>query len=389
MTNEIPYFKVKKNGRAYFELGRDRAHKVGMKSSYPLGFNVIDAKKSALDLYSEWLEKSGRPTIVQRPKNYKSGTVGHWYAKLKQTQTWENKGAETRRKWEFYWKYIDAYLGDIRIDRVTPSDFEKFHIAIEAEHGADCRWRTVKIARALFNSAIKYQIIKSSPCLVLPNTKPAPRTQIWISHEVTKLIETAYAMNYEPMALSLRLAWETLMSPVDIRNLPCMALKSNREGYFIETARSKTGKQVYAALSDKLGADIEVYIQSLGFDLMPDQPIIRTRRDRSRYTKARFGSDFAKVRLEAFGKDEKRFFMDIRRSGNVEADLGGASAEARAEILANALDKNKFLEQTYTPPTVAKARKLAKQREVGRAILEQESRNAPRHAGNGGLKSVK
>jgi len=389
MTNEIPYFKIKKNGRAYFELGKDRAQKVGMKSSYPLGFNITEAKKSALDLYSEWLVKRGRPAIIQRPKKYKAGTVGHWYAKLKQTKTWENKKPETRRKWEFYWKYIDTHLGDIRLDRVTPSDFEKFHIAIETQYGADARWRTVKIARALFNSAIKYQIISTSPCLVLPNTKPAPRHQIWFAHEVETLIETAYRLKYEPMALSLRLAWETLMSPVDIRMLALSELKNDQDGYYIATERSKTGKAVLAALPDDLGRDIENYIAGLGFDLMPNQPIIRTRRDKSRYTKARFGSDFAAVRKAAFGASEKRFFMDIRRSGNVEADLGGASAGDRAEILANALDKNKLLDQTYTPPTVAKARKIAKQRELGRAILDQQSRKVARQVGNERPKSVK
>lgn len=60
-----------------------------------------------------------------------------------------------------------------------------------------------------------------------------------------------------------------------------------------------------------------------------------------------------RTRKEAFGPDENRWFMDIRQSGNVEADLGDANADDRAEILANALNRNKFLEQTYTPLTVA------------------------------------
>lgn len=164
------------------------------------------------------------------------------------------------------------------------------------------------------------------------------------------------------------------MSPVDIRTLPRKALKRTLEGYYVETERTKTGKQAFGAVSDELGAMLDEYISSLGFELMPDEPILRTRRDRSRYTKARFGSDFAKVRELAFGKDEPRYFMDIRRSGNVEADLGGASADDRAEILANALHKDAYLEQTYTPPTVAKARKMIEQRRIGRALLEQEGR---------------
>ena len=68
-----------------------------------------------------------------------------------------------------------------------------------------------------------------------------------------------------------------------------------------------------------------------------------------------------------------------------EADLANASPEDRAEILANCLHEDKFLEATYTPPTVAKARKLAKERERGRAMLAGQnigqSRNMPREVG--------
>ena len=382
MTGDIPYFYIKRNGRCFFELGKGRADKVGMKSSYPLGSDITAAKKSALDLYNEWLKLSGKPQIMEEKPKYKRGTVAHLYARFKQTETWKRKKLATVKEWNYYWPYIENHLGDVSLNRVTPTVFEKFYMSIEREHGPDIRWRVVKISRALFNDAVKRQLISSSPCMILPNTKPKPRNQMWIAREVIKLIQTAQDNNYEPMALALRVAWETLLSPVDIRTLPRKALKSNHDGYFIETERTKTGKQAYGALSDDLGKDLTTYIEGLGFDLLPHEPILRTRRDRARYTKARFGSDFSAVRKLAFGPDEKRFFMDIRRSGNVEADLGGASADDRAEILANALHKDAYLEQTYTPPTVAKARKLAKQREIGRALLEQESRNAPRHSQN-------
>lgn len=373
MTGDIPYFKVRR-GRGYFELGKERAARVGMRPSYPLGGDIISAKKSALDLYDEWLKKSGRPTIQPVKQTYKRGTVGHLFAKFQQTEIWRRKKIATVKDWQDHWPFIEKHLGHIQLDKVTPTMFEKFHMDIEKEHGADKRWRVVKIARALFNDAVKRQFIKSSPCMLLPNTKPKPRNQIWLAWEVTKLIETAEENKYEPMALALRLAWETLMSPVDIRTLPRKALQRSLEGYYVETERTKTGKQAYGAVSDELGEMLDSYIAGLGFELMPDEPILRTRRDRARYTKARFGSDFAKVRLLAFGDSEKRQFQDLRRSGNVEADLGGASADDRAEILANALNKDDFLEQTYTPPTVAKARKMLEQRRIGRELLAQESR---------------
>ncbi|PHR94025.1 MAG: hypothetical protein COA69_00050 [Robiginitomaculum sp.] len=374
-----PYYQVR-NGRAYFELGKNRACTVGMNSTYPLGRAGWQAEAQAFSLYYEWLEKSGRPVPDEAPKAYKRGTLGHWYQKFKQTGLWGRKSVATRKEWEYYWPFIDAGLGDKMLNKVSPSDFEEFHIATEKEHGSNARWRIVKIARALFNAAIKYHLIGQSPCMVLPNTKPQPRNQIWFATEVAYMADTAKEMGFTAMHLSIRLAWESLMSPVDVRTLKVEALHKTHQGYHIETERKKTGKEVFAALSDGLGDDLHAYIDGLSFTLLPNQAIFRNRRDNAAYLKARFNSDFRAVRAMAFGKEEKRFLMDIRRSGNVEADLGGASAEDRAEILANALHKDQYLENTYTPPTVAKARKVAKQRAKGREILAAQSLNTPRHS---------
>jgi hypothetical protein len=42
------------------------------------------------------------------------------------------------------------------------------------------------------------------------------------------------------------------------------------------------------------------------------------------------------------------------------------------ELLANGLADSKFLDETYTPPTVAKAREVAEQRIQGRSKLAGE-----------------
>ncbi len=43
-----------------------------------------------------------------------------------------------------------------------------------------------------------------------------------------------------------------------------------------------------------------------------------------------------------------------------------------AELLANSLDSSSFLDATYTPPTVSKARQVAVQRIAGRERLAVE-----------------
>jgi hypothetical protein len=69
---------------------------------------------------------------------------------------------------------------------------------------------------------------------------------------------------------------------------------------------------------------------------------------------------------------DTRQLLDIRRSANVEADAAGADKATMGELLANGLADNRFLEETYTPPTVAKAREVAAQRVAGRAKLAGE-----------------
>lgn len=373
MTGRTPYYKTRK-GRAYFELGKARAEAAGMKSSYALGKAGRDTERAALSLYWEWQDRIGNPT-PQKPNPHRRGSVAHWHHKFRTTERWKRKSLATIKEWDYCWPLINERFGNTLLNGVSPIDFERFYYTLETQKGEYARWRTVKIARALFKAAVDYDLINASPCLTLPNPMPKPRDAVWFAHEVATLVKTAQDAKYPAMALGIRLSWETLMSPSDVRKLTQAMLKRDNEGFYIKTTRSKTGKDVIVPISSGLSDDLIAYIDALDFDLMPDQPILRTVRDGRSYTKVRFTDEFARIRRMAFGEKETRKMMDLRRSGNVEADLGGASPDDRAEILANTLNKDAALEATYTPPTVAKARKLAKQRELGRAILDQESGN--------------
>lgn len=45
--------------------------------------------------------------------------------------------------------------------------------------------------------------------------------------------------------------------------------------------------------------------------------------------------------------------MDMRRSGAVEANAGGASVEAISAKMGNSIDENKALQKTYMPVNLA------------------------------------
>ena len=389
MNRKPPYYRVR-NGRGYFELGLQRAAQAEMKTSYPLGEAGPSAIAAGWFHYAKYREAMCLPTLAPPAPACKRGTLGHWFTRFKTKERFLRYRPATQREYDFYWEsYIAPEFGDLPLNKISPAQFERFHLDIEARYGVNVRWHVVKVARSIFNSAVNYHLLDRSPCQALPNKKPPPRSAFWIAQDVRRLIQTASDHGYEAMALGIRLCWETLMSPVDVRTLSLKNLKRDGEGGYIETVRAKTSAPIYAAVSTDLYQDLIAYVDGLPVTLKPDAPILRTSRARTAYTRTRFSDEFRLVRELALGKGETRKLMDLRRSGNIEADLGGATAEERAEILANTLDKDPRLEATYTPGTVTRARKLAKQRDAGRALLLAESMKRNSDGGGVLLKTAK
>lgn len=64
--------------------------------------------------------------------------------------------------------------------------------------------------------------------------------------------------------------------------------------------------------------------------------------------------------------------MDMRRSGAVEANAGGASVEAISAKMGNSIDDNKALQKTYMPVNLAAVRSADASRRTGRKLLGRE-----------------
>ncbi len=368
VRDKAPYYKVRK-GRGFFQLGKKRARKAGMNSSIPLGADSKKTRATAWVYYHEWLEKSGLGDVMPDDEEYPKGSLGAFWDAYRYTKAWEKKKLTTQTEWSNCWKYIRPFFGDRGIKDISPAEFAEFQEHLQETKGDNIRWRVVKVSRALFNAAVNNFVIEASPAKSLPNPRPAPRYQIWRAAEIGILVKAANELNKPAMALAIRIGWETAMQPIDVRTLTLSERLSDAKGAWFDTSRSKTKRSIVAAISDELSRDIDAYVASLGVTVLPDQPFLRTSRDAHEYKKARFLTDFRIVREKAFGKQEKRRFQDIRRSANVEADLGAATPEERADLLANALDKDPSLDATYTPKTVEKSRQIAEKRLVGRRHL--------------------
>jgi hypothetical protein len=82
-------------------------------------------------------------------------------------------------------------------------------------------------------------------------------------------------------------------------------------------------------------------------------------------------SDFADLRAEVFGANERRQLADMRRSDAIEATRGKADPAALSSKMANALASPNRLHRTYVPVDVATVRSVDEARETSRREQKQ------------------
>ena len=217
---------------------------------------------------------------------------------------------------------------------------------------------------------------------------PTPRNATWKEGEAVRLVKRAWRMGYRGLAGALAVAWDTSLSPVDVRMLTKAQLQGDAEGPFFSVARAKTGKAAIGTLSKRTQLLLDAYMATLPPNLLPSAPIFYTRgglpgpkggrpRPPAPYTKDTFGNNFRVVRAAEFPGD-KRKIMDFRRSGSVEGIAGKVAPEVLAAKMANTIDQNKELQATYLPNQVSVVQLADVARVEGRRRLRGENKSRPK-----------
>jgi hypothetical protein len=359
-----------------------------------LGDDTPENQARALKLYAAWQKALAAQGQVTK---YPPGTFGAYWERLRGTKEkpsawWTEKGDMTRRDYERAWERIDAWApgpGKPTLSRtvctaISTELCEQFAGYLRAERSAHERWLVVKHLKILLaDMVVRLRLGYDSPAEKLVNPQPAGRTAIWLGAEVEDLSAGAAIAGFQGMSLAIEAAWETMFSPVDVRTLRPRQMKRDTIGWYFHRNRTKTQAEAFGYISDDLAARLTAYIASQDRAEADDTPIFRSRdippgalggrpRKGGPYkTKDLFARDFRLVREMMFPGDERQL-LDIRRSANVEADAAGADKKTMGELLANGLADSKFLDQTYTPPTVTKAREVAQKRLQGREKLAAE-----------------
>jgi hypothetical protein len=252
-------------------------------------------------------------------------------------------------------------------------------------------------------AAMKYCAEDGDPSKAVANTPPDPRKETWHRREVLKLVQTAWRHQFYGLAACMAVTWDSMLSPVDVRKLTAGQAVDDGAGIVFTLDRAKTGAAAAGTLSNWSQAILLAFLKKRFSDatLLENTPLFWTRGGRpvSRkgktgqwgrdhgggrhiapkpYRKQTLADDFKTVRELAFGKLEKRQISDMRRSGAVEGDAGGASLADQSNKMANTVDANKRLRKTYNPVNTVSVRRFDEARAAGARLLEQKTNESVR-----------
>jgi hypothetical protein len=145
---------------------------------------------------------------------------------------------------------------------------------------------------------------------------------------VVRVAKRAWRLGYHGLAAVIAVAWDTQLSPGDVRALRASQLARGAAGEAFFTERGKTGGPVGGILSMRSMMVLSAYLEKLGVELHGDAYVFRNRSG-APYSSDTLGDDFRDVRGVEFGPLERRTIgYDFRRTGAVEAITGGAKADS-------------------------------------------------------------
>ena len=359
----VPYYIVRerRNGerKGYWQPTKAM---IALGARYvPCGSDGPQAWAKAAKAYADWKAGERKDAAPKRPR-FRPGTIAAAFAEYRALDAWTDKRPRTREDWMRGWRYIEPAFADVRPSLVTMGQLSKFRSKIAATKSTREAHRAIKIWRALWNVmvALKY-CNEQDPSLGFQNHAAQARQVFWEFDEVRRLCRRAWEEGYYGLAAVIAVAWDTSMSPVDVR---CLR-PQDRHGDAFVLKRAKTGKAIVGTLTGRSKRVLAGYLVKLGAEVAPSAPIFRNRSG-APYSKDTLGDDFRDVRAMAFGEGERRTIADMRRSGTIEAKRGGATKEAIGEKLGNAFATSKLINDTYGATDVHVVRQVDEARRQAR-----------------------
>jgi hypothetical protein len=383
MTNiKIRHYVVKRSGKGFWQPTK-KMKALGFHS-VPCGMDGPDAWAIAEQWNIRW-DRTRRgeapspamaaadnlsPERSEELTVYPQRSLGEAFHRYCRTPEFARKAPRTREDWWRGWKRIKPIFGDCDPRTVTLETVSEWRQAIEETISLREAHRCLKIWRALWkvSAALGYCVRDADPSLGVRNNAAPGRSETWMEGEIARVAKRAWRMGYYGLAAVVATAWDTQLSPGDVRALRAFQMAKGALGEAFFTQRGKTGVPVGGMLSVRSITVLAAYLEKLGVDLHGDAYIFRNRSGQP-YTKDALGDDFRDVRTAEFGPLERRTIgHDFRRTGAVEAIAGDATPAALSHAMGNTLSASNTLFSTYCPvnrtslDAVIAARRLGRRR---------------------------
>ena len=372
---KIFYYSVRK-GRGFW-LSTKRMQVMGFPSSVPCGVDGPVAWQIAQEWNARWqAARTGREPAPKRV--WPIGSLGEAFDRFRRTETWKtDKAPRTREDWERGWNHIAPIFGDLAPRTVTLEHVDAWYHALKVMKSVSEAHRAMKIWRALGQvaAAMHYCSADQDPSFGIRRETPKGRSAAWEEAEVVRLVKEAWRRKYHGLACIIAIAYDAQFAPIDARSLRLEDSRDDGVKLWCYTDRAKTGRDALATLSRRTQVLIRTYATTLPENLLPTAPIFMTRTGAA-YTKNSLAKDFRDIRKFLFPGDTRQL-QDMRRTGAVEAQSGGADLSVISQKMANTIASSAHLQKTYLPINQAAVELADEARKRGRRRI-RENKTAPK-----------
>jgi hypothetical protein len=331
---KIPYYSVRK-GRGFW-LSTKPMQAKGFPSSIPCGPDGPDAWKIAQEWNARWqAARTGREPAQKHV--WPRGSLGEAFDRFRRTESWKtDKAHRTREDWERGWNHIAPIFGDLAPRTVTLARRRVVSCAQGHEVGTGSTPGDEDLACSLAG--------RRSDALLL--CRPGPELRHTAGDTEGSVGDVGGGRGCQAREGSLaakiprpRMHHRDRLRPAtrtDRRTLPASRGQSGQwTTLWFEIDRAKTGRDALATLSQRTQALMRGYVATLPSNLLPTAALFMTRTGAA-YTKNSLAKDFRNIRRLLFPCDTRQL-QDMRRTGAVEAQSGGADLSVISQKMANTI----------------------------------------------------
>jgi hypothetical protein len=361
-----------------------------------LGKDYDRAKAEAIRFNEEWDRYRRGGEEAPKGPYFPPGTLGHAYVRVMNMRAQARKAKSiewtaeqaSRDDWPRAWRWLGHAFAVMPPLDITPEQMMTLRNRVLEKVSETEAHRMVKVFRALWKKlpslGAHYAGVtkENDPSLLFANNAPQPRQAVWSHREVVIHVQRAWRLGFKGLAACLAVGWDTMLSPIDARTLSLEQMVGDDNGAMFFLDRAKTGRAAAGTMTRWSEALLRVYVAELeqrGIKLLPSDQIFHTpgtepgprggrRWQPQPYTKDTLAKDFRLVRV-AINPAEERTIADMRRSGAVEADAGGATDTDLSNKMANTISASTRLRKTYNPVNVPSVRRVDEARGRGRELL--------------------